>query len=66
MVVETGRASARDWERVYAWWLSEMWSAELALAVDQNYAPIIKSAFPELAEVDRDSDILGSHIQDVV
>ena len=57
---------ARDGERVRARRLCQERSAQLALIVDQNQAPIEESALPELAKVDGDLDVIICDIDDVM
>ena len=61
-----GSVQACDGERVRARRLSQERSAQLALIVDQDQAPVEESALPELAKVDRDLDVIRSDIDDVM
>ena len=61
-----GSVQACDGEGVRARRLCQERSAQLALIVDQDQAPIEESALPELAKVDRDLDVIRCDIDDVM
>ena len=61
-----GSVQACDGERVRARRLSQERSAQLALIVDQDQAPVEESALPELAKVDRDLDVIRCDTDDVM